>query len=703
MLSAAAGGVETSLGHPCPGLSSSSLLSMPPLRREPPGLAPKIVRQSAPLWAIPLLRPAPAPGQAPTPSTRAVRRRRPAYAPLPRPRKGRVSSPSCACALVLPSILTAPVEGTLLIFWESGTSRRLKEVNLAMRIGHRDMLAPSTPQLDSLAPAPSSKALGSFYTPDGLAEWVAFEMLAGAASGGTQLRNVVDPACGDGALLAAISRLANDSVKLTGIDINPTAVARSREALGATAHILLGDALNPSLGWGDIPPDAVIMNPPWGGELPQPKAVYRDNRYRLAYGQFDISDLFVEQALSMTRPGSVLGLILPDAVFQPDHRALRELLLEHTLLLIARLGEGIFDNVYRSTVVIVLRNGPAPAGHLVECLQLSASQRNLIGRGDLSFADAKEWHSHFVPQSRFDCNPNAVFNITQSESNHEVFRQFSERHKFKWQETVHLGRGVEIGKRGVIVSCESCGNYRPIPAGSFPTQCPSCTAMIDEWAPRRTIIRENTDAIGWSPLIVGEDVDRYWTAPRRSIRLGVPGIRYKPIEHFSARKLLIRKTGVGLRAAIDETGSATTQTVFYVIVLSQENDWILDYLQGILNSRPMLAWYMRWSGENQWRSHPYVTPRVLKDLPIPDPFADNRLTKIAQSIAEKSQMARWGCARSDYEVDWLIYELYDLDLRGIAWVNSVLADTDHRIEYFNRMRSNAVTSDDSTPATKVML
>ncbi len=49
------------------------------------------VRQSAPLWATPLLQ-APRTGAGPpTLPAMAVRRRRPAYAPLPRPRKGRVS------------------------------------------------------------------------------------------------------------------------------------------------------------------------------------------------------------------------------------------------------------------------------------------------------------------------------------------------------------------------------------------------------------------------------------------------------------------------------------------------------------------------------------------------------------------------------------------------------------------------------------
>ncbi len=38
---------------------------------------------------------------------------------------------------------------------------------------------------------------------------------------------------------------------------------------------------------------------------------------------------------------------------------------------------------------------------------------------------------------------------------------------------------------------------------------------------------------------------------------GVPGINYKSVEIFQDRKIVVRKTGVGIKAAIDETGALT--------------------------------------------------------------------------------------------------------------------------------------------------
>ena len=301
---------------------------------------------------------------------------------------------------------------------------------------------------DSLDMLPDHKTLGAFYTPDELAEWVAAEMFEAAAVANIRIRHVVDPACGDGALLRAMRRLFGEAVMLTGIDINPEAVAQSAAILGPASDILVDDALSPNCQWGEAPPDAVIMNPPWGGKLSQDRKFYRDNGYRLASGQFDSSDLFVERALTVSRPGALLGLILPDAVFQPDHRALREMLLQHTLLLIARLGEGVFKGVYRSTVVVVLRQGAPREDHSVQCLQVPASQRKLLGRVGFSFKDVKELYAHHVPQSRFAGNQGYVFNIAQAERDYDVFEKFSALQAFAWSQRVHVGRGIEIGKAG---------------------------------------------------------------------------------------------------------------------------------------------------------------------------------------------------------------------------------------------------------------
>lgn len=533
----------------------------------------------------------------------------------------------------------------------------------------------------------NSKAQGAFHTPPDLADWVASEVLAHASAAGREIRSVLDPACGEGALLRAMRQFAEAPITLMGIDIAPVAAARCSAALGPNARVRVGDALHPDCEWADRAPDAVVLNPPWGGELSHVRHFYQQQGYTLATGQFDTVDLFVERALTVLEPGALLGLILPETVFYPEHQGLRRLLLEHTLLLVARLGEGIFEGVYCGTAVIVLQSGPASLDHQVECLQVSPSQKRRIRAGEMSFHDTKRRYSHHVPQHRFRQNAQVVFDVACEEADHDILTKFSAPPRLDWDEHLHLGRGIEIGKHGITVVCRKCAQHRPVAAGVGRLRCIRCGSPIPPDAPRNTIIFPDPGRGQNSmPLIVGEDVDRYSANPSRSIVLDVPGIRYKPIEHFSSKKLLIRKTGVGLRTAVDESGSATLQAVFYAQNRNLEQDWLLDYLQGILNSRPLLAWYLKWSGENQWRSHPYVTPKILRQLPVPDPCSDRASAALSRSIAQEARKVRNGLSEADHVVDDLVCRLYELHDEDISWVKMVLRSADSSLQYFAEMQ-----------------
>ncbi len=91
---------------------------------------------------------------------------------------------------------------------------------------------------------------GSFYTPVALAHLLARETLAPLAGP----LSILDPACGDGALLRAAHALAPEA-RLTGADLDAEALAR---APGERIH---ADALRHD--WGGRTFDVVLCNPPW--------------------------------------------------------------------------------------------------------------------------------------------------------------------------------------------------------------------------------------------------------------------------------------------------------------------------------------------------------------------------------------------------------------------------------------------------------
>ena len=78
-------------------------------------------------------------------------------------------------------------------------------------------------------------------------------------------------------------------------------------------------------------------------------------------------------------------------------------------------------------------------------------------------------------------------------------------------------------------------------------------------------------------IYVGENVKRYGIEGGYYIKTAVPGINYKNLKMYTPPKLLIRKTGLGIYASIDYTGSMTSQTVYILKLKDREDNTPLEY------------------------------------------------------------------------------------------------------------------------------
>lgn len=529
--------------------------------------------------------------------------------------------------------------------------------------------------------APQNPALGAVYTPPLLASWVAERLLRAIS---TPSATVLDFACGEGELLRAVAA-RSPTATLIGSDVDSAALRVAALSLPDRRFVQL-DAIGDSLASPDRLLDrlglqteelaGIVLNPPWGIPLTASSSDLRNGGYELAHGQYDSADIFLELAIKLLPPGGAAALILPDSLFFPDHAPVRRFLLDScSLELIARLGEGFFSGVFRGTSVIVLRNRPAPERHEIECLRLSRGQRQLVLTGGSDLAHCAAESAHSVPQARFTRSASASFaiDIRKTDITHvrAVHRQAS-----SWAQTLNAGRGVELSKHGEVIVCPQCRRTRPRPKKSVAIRC-SCEKLIDPaQAPSEKIVREirARQPKGWQPLIAGEDVKRYTCNPSREIRTGIDGINYKAEIDRRLPRLLVRKTGIGLKAALYRGTAHTTQTVFHFVATEETPDFLLPYVLGVISSRIMLAVHLKRTGENEWRSHPYVTQKLLGELPIPHPTPDTREWRQARAIA--AAVSR-GCGRKpsierDLEIEQLVAGLYGFGSNDLTWVDRVL-------------------------------
>ena len=474
------------------------------------------------------------------------------------------------------------------------------------------------------------KANGVFYTPTFLANYLAKKIIQ--YSKGSEILSVLDPACGDSQLLRAFAAQVNSNPLFVGVDNDINAIATSQNLFTKeNTRLYNTDGLFPTNGicsivsWKALREDAqcdkgfnvVLSNPPWGAELKgyTPQLLYKN--FDLAKGQFDIYDLFVEVVLRNLTSNGQYGLILPDSLFTQEQARLRKLLTTTTTInLIARLGEKIFPEINRACVLVVGTKGAPISNHLVDCFRLSPAYKKDIIGSKRTLENAEQELKHQVPQSRFANNDSNVFDIDLKVDEQITYYKI-QKASIPLIQIVSNTRGAEISKRGKACFCPHCKNWFPYPKAKQPN-CLHCKEQINVSAVISERIVAPNGGLGYIRLKAGEDLFRYKSHFKNWIDVTKVGINYKNLAIYQGAKILVRKTGVGITASLDYDNAITTQVVYILNLRPALNNILtIEFVLAVLNSRAISYFLLKKFGENEWKSHPYLTQKMLVDLPFP--------------------------------------------------------------------------------------
>lgn len=560
---------------------------------------------------------------------------------------------------------------------------------------------------------------GAVYTPPTLADFVAgkaIDFLLGRHNGTSlgraggdpiQKLRIIDPACGSGELLNAAwnhlkSGIARSGSRgmgrtridprdiLCGIEIEQRAAAGAAfrlESLATAAgfinnrpsRILNMNGLFPfnapssAAGWERVRKhfsvidgfDVVIANPPWGADVSGYRGKLDQKEFSLFQGQYDTSDLFIETALSILRPKGFLAFIIPDSLFNLERRHLRKLLLDKThIRFVARLGEKFFEDINRACAVIICQKCAPKPGARVKCLRLTPEARKNILGGVSTFGQEEQRLLHEIPQTRFARNFNYAFDIDLNVAEERILDRIGGGDTC-FGTYLESTRGVELSKSGNVCQCQQCRMWIPMPAMPQ-TRCMHCgTALVDIAEDAVSIVREKrmNRAV---PFIVGESVGRYNLKQSLWILQNFEGINYKDRSIYRGPKLLVRKTGVGISAAIDYTNAYTNQVV-YIFRRRQEDSACgipLEFFLGVLNSRAIYYFLTKRHGETEWRSHPYVTQSQILALPLPSKDVlmrkSDTIRRITSLLLPHTRRGVELPAQTDAAVERLVAKLFGL-------------------------------------------
>ncbi len=521
---------------------------------------------------------------------------------------------------------------------------------------------------------------GVVYTPEALANFTAKLLLSETTPDiltSNQAVTVLDPACGGGILLREFSREFSfqykQLVKSIGVDIEREVVGYNKKNFNSKVYqficknaIIPSDKLTAHNYWKHKMKDSVsfvIANPPWSSEKVFTKSELSQAGYKFYTGQYDSYVLFIELCLKLVKKGGILAFIIPDSLFSGENKRLREYLVKNTQIrVIARLGEKLFPNVNRATSIIILKNVTPESNSTTKCYRLDTSDRRNFLLGSLNIFDSYIQKSHCVLQKRFEENQNYIFDIDARKEEETLLRKLATNH-IDWRSLFHFGRGVEISKSGIVVKCEHCEGVQGYSKKHLKVGSKVCRFCGKVTTVNKTNIFEiisDSNKIGYVPMYVGENLHRYSFDGIKYILPNVEGINYKSTKLYFPPKILIRKTGLGIYACIDYGSTYISQTIYSCNYIYDNNGIPLEYYLGVLNSRVMYYYYLKKYGENEWKSHPYLTKDIIFSLPIKQ--IDTSNLELCNKIAYLVRKIQNNYSREiDLEIEKLILRLYDIN------------------------------------------
>lgn len=533
----------------------------------------------------------------------------------------------------------------------------------------------------------SRKDNGSVYTPRHLADYIASKLnyyLQNSESFQTNNKHikVLDPACGDGELLTSFKNQYSGELKLKlfGLDIDKDAISQAKKRFSKEEVVLFlnTNALCPfnkthERGWKTVKTrfqvnkhfDCVIANPPWGAKTDSYKSLINESNFKLNTGQTDTSDLFIESTLKLVKSGGLIAFIIPDSLFYLERQPLRELLLKNTnLKFIGRFGEKIFKDVNRACAVIICEKTKSPSNVIVDCFRLPPEEKKLIMAGHMTFHEAESKFCHPVNQDRFLKNKNQSFNIDLNTGLENTFNKIVYSNHFL-SNYLSSTRGIELSKKGKVYQCKNCKQWSPLPKKEI-SKCKSCNSENLILNSEVDIIIHTRKTKGRKSLLVGEHIKRYTLSPSLWIDIGRSGINYKSDEIYQDPKIVIRKTGIGISSSIDYTNSYTNQVV-YIFSLSQSSvDLPLEFYLALINSRIIFFYITMMNGENEWKSHPYITQTQVLNIPVPNLATLNNeqletIHKLSLELKNYLSKGKELTSKLDAKLEKMIADIYILD------------------------------------------
>jgi len=375
-------------------------------------------------------------------------------------------------------------------------------------------------------------------------------------------------------------------------------------------------------------------------------------------GQYDLYQLFIEIGIKILKESGKLGYIVPDSLLVLSNRKLlREYILNYTKINeICVVGLGFKEPVV-SNIIIALQK---------EAIEERRLKNKIIIKKALKY-DQMEY---FLKQDNIE-KWDFKFLIHLTQKDIEILEYLNSSFTslkdlmLDSQFEISINRGVELGKEGEVIYCDTCNRYLPLPKGNF--LCPKCGSTLESNAVEKIIVDNIPKGLenAFKPFVYS--LNRYYIKEYRYIKLNVDGINYKNSNNYTNRIIIRQLNQENLICAAYEKNALSSQSIYNIkINQSPAIEFNHFYLLGLINSRLLSFYFLKTFG-----SYKTLFPRILieklKILPIKVPSTKNE-RELSNLIKEKVNLLlnsknhdETRISALQNQIDLLVNDLYQID------------------------------------------
>jgi len=554
---------------------------------------------------------------------------------------------------------------------------------------------------EELVPQAQRKTKGEFFTPIQIVDYI-LKSVEYTETHDIELKKLIDLSCGSGSfIIRAVDVLANRLIRLTqpkegltltsnqagniiaqvkqniyGIDVNPIACLLCQINIYFTLFRFFKIIIRADKDY-EIPIfnisnndalqlnfkhkfDYVVGNPPYLfiRSIPKDyKMVIEQLSFETNKGQYDLYQLFIEIGIKNLNENGKLGYIVPDSLLALSNRKLlRKFIFNNTKIIkICVVGSGFKDSVVSNVIII---------------LQKEAIEEQRITNQILIKKALNDQREYFQKQSNIT-KWDYKFLIHLAQQDIEILEHLNSNFKSLTdlisdsQFEISISRGVEMGKEGDVIYCDSCNRYCPLPKENF--ICLKCGSTLNSNATEKIVVRTIPKGLenAYKPFIY--TLNRYSIKEYRHLKVNLEGINYKDLRLYNNRIVIRQLNQENLICAAYEKSALSSQSIYNIkINKSPIPEFNNFYLLGLINSRLLSYYFLKTFG-----SYKSLFPRILieklKTLPIKVPstkkergWSGNIREKVNQILHSKTHNEAQ-VLRLQNQIDLLVNDLYQIN------------------------------------------